>query len=104
MADWLYLMTVHADFPDPLAEIAALAAVAETGDDDVLLLLADRAHPPMSSAEPGDGVLLCTRDRTGSSRSMRSLALWRGLTGEGRGPPAPRASAPAPGTLRSYHP
>src|SRR5579862_8541062 len=55
--DWLYRLIVHDDFPDPLEEIAALAAIDDEGGP-AFLMLQERKDAPGKGALPGDTFLL----------------------------------------------
>lgn len=58
MTTWVYRFTGNAHFPEPVHEIAALAALDEECEGAWLMLSA-RADPPGKGAAPGDEFLLC---------------------------------------------
>jgi hypothetical protein len=59
---WFYLFGKNEKYPDPLAEIKALAKVEQTGEA-AFLKLSSRHDAPLKNAEEGALVYLCTRDR-----------------------------------------
>ncbi len=60
MTEWIYLLTKHDDYPDPLQELAALVALDESGAP-TYLKLPNGARPAGKTAEAGDVFYLCTR-------------------------------------------
>jgi len=57
--DWIYRFTANDDYPNPLEEIAGLAAIDDEGYPTFLLLNRHKT-PPMSGAAGGEVVGLCT--------------------------------------------
>jgi hypothetical protein len=57
--DWIYRVATNPEFPDPIEEVEALAAIDQAGDA-AFLLLQNRQFPPMSTATPGQEIGLCT--------------------------------------------
>ncbi len=74
MASWIYILADNDHFPDPVEEIAALAAMDEE-DEAAFLMLAARARPPMKNAQPNETVHLCTRLPDNSSLFRRGTAI-----------------------------
>lgn len=75
--EWIYLFTSNTNFPEPVAEIATLAALDEQGFD-VCLMLPDRDGPPMSGASPGERVHLCTRRARDAKLEIHAMATVAG--------------------------
>ncbi len=61
MTHWLYLLTAKEMFPEPRAEVSALATLYDEGHD-AYLLLANGECPPGKTAQQGDAFKLCVRD------------------------------------------
>lgn len=68
---WLYLLAKNENYPDPVAEILALAGL-EAGGGTPYLELTDREDAPGKGAEVGEEILLCTRE--GGSWSIHAQA------------------------------
>jgi predicted nuclease with RNAse H fold len=77
MTEWIYLFTSNASFPEPVDEIATLAALDEQGLE-VCLMLPDRDAPPMSGASPGERIHLCTRRARGAKLEIHAMATVAG--------------------------
>ncbi len=67
MGEWLYRLTENERFPEPLEEIAALAALDEEGKP-TYLMLQEREDAAGKTATHGDAFLLCLRGRDGALR------------------------------------
>ena len=87
--DWIYRFADNSDFPDPNAEVEALAAIDQAGDV-AFLLLEDRGAPPMSTATPGEEIGLCTSQVGPGGRQL----ILHG-TAEVMAVPAVQAETPA---------
>lgn len=82
---WFYLFTTHDQFPDPLEEIDALAALDEEGQE-AFLRLSPRPDAPLRGAAPGERVHLCTR--TGGAWSIWGHGHVEGPARQGETPPS----------------
>jgi hypothetical protein len=60
--DWLYRFTGNDEYPEPLGEIAYLAALSQGEQRPYLLLIDRKDRIPMSRAQAGHTVGLCTSD------------------------------------------
>jgi hypothetical protein len=101
MTTWVYRFTGNSHFPEPVHEIAALAALDEECEGAWLMLSA-RADPPGKGAARGDEFLLCAD--AGNGLRLHGRAIVRGgaeLRGE---PPAPVRSLYAGNPSRMYLP
>ena len=70
--EWIYRVSNNPEFPDPVAEIEALAAIDQAGDA-AFLLLEERESPPMSTATPGEEIGLCTLGNDGPNGRVLML-------------------------------
>ena len=71
--DWLYQFTSNKNYPEPLGEIADLAALSQEGQDPYLLLNRGVA-PPMSRAQAGHTVGFCTSDADSKRLILHAIA------------------------------
>jgi hypothetical protein len=70
---WIYRLTTNENFPDPLEEVADIAAICEESGESYLLLNS-ALHPPMSGADPGQIVFLCTGDNENGQLILHATA------------------------------
>jgi hypothetical protein len=75
MTTWVYRFTGNVHFPEPVHEIATLAALDEECEGAWLMISA-RADPPGKGAAPGDEFLLCADG--GDGLRLHGRAIVRG--------------------------
>lgn len=80
---WYYIFAKNEEYPDPLAEIRALAEREEAGETP-FLKLSDRDDAPLKGADEGEIVYLCTREH--GRWSMHGQAVVVGLPQRGEVP------------------